>query len=222
MLSLFKGEKKMLAKDEINLEIKKTGIMAIVRVETTDRAKEIAQACLDGGINVLEISYTNSNAGKIIEFLKDEFKEKLLVGAGTVLDSETARSAILSKAEFIIAPTMNKEVALLANRYQVPYMPGCVSMTEMVEALEYGASFVKIFPVAEYFGPSFIKTVKTPTPYMPLLSSGGVNLDNAQEWFESGVEILGIGSLLTKGSYDDIFGNAKTLTQIKNEVRSKY
>lgn len=211
----------MLSKDELNVKIKKSGIMAIVRVETTDRAKEIAQACLDGGVNVLEISYTNSNAGKIIEFLKEEFKGELLVGAGTVLDSETARNAILSKAEFIIAPTFSKEVALLSNRYQVPYMPGCVSMSEMIEALEYGASFVKIFPIAEYFGPSFIKTVKTPTPFVPLLSSGGVNLDNAAEWFESGVEILGVGSLLTKGSYDDIVNNAKTLTQVKDEVRSK-
>lgn len=211
----------MLGKDELNVKIKKSGIMAIVRVETTDRAKEIAQACLDGGVNVLEISYTNSNAGKIIEFLKDEFKEKLLVGAGTVLDSETARSAILSKAEFIIAPTMNKEVALLANRYQVPYMPGCVSMTEMIEALAYGASFVKIFPVAEYFGPSFIKTIKTPTPFVPLLSSGGVKLDNAKEWFETGVEILGVGSLLTKGTYDEIVNNAKKLTKVRDEVRSK-
>lgn len=211
----------MLGKDELNVKIKKSGIMAIVRVETTDRAKEIAQACLDGGVNVLEISYTNSNAGKIIEFLKDEFKEELLVGAGTVLDSETARSAILSKAEFIIAPTLNKEVALLANRYQVPYMPGCVSMTEMIEALEYGASFVKIFPVAEYFGSSFIKTVKTPTPFIPLLSSGGVKLDNAKEWFETGVEILGVGSLLTKGTYGEIVNNAKKLTKVRDEVRSK-
>lgn len=143
------------------------------------------------------------------------------MGAGTVLDSETARSAILSKAEFIIAPTMNKEVALLANRYQVPYMPGCVSMTEMIEALAYGASFVKIFPVAEYFGPSFIKTIKTPTPFVPLLSSGGVKLDNAKEWLETGVEILGVGSLLTKGTYDEIVNNAKKLTKVRDEVRSK-
>lgn len=206
---------------EVVSEIKNTGIMAIVRVKTKERAKEIAQACLDGGVNVLEISYTIPNAGEIIEFLKEEFKETMVIGAGTVLDSETARLAIMAGAQFIIAPNFKKEVAFSCNRYQIPYAPGCTTMTEMIEALEYGVSYVKVFPVASHFGPSFIKTIKTPIPHMPLLSSGGVNIDNAEEWFNTGVECLGVGSLLTKGSYEEIKKNAASLVLSRDNIRKK-
>lgn len=211
----------MVKKAQVINEITNTGIMAIIRVKKKDRASEIAQACIDGGVNILEISYTNSNAGEIIEHLQKEFESQLIVGAGTVLDSETARHAILSGAEFIIAPNFSKSVSFLCNRYQIPYAPGCTSTSEMLEALEYGASFIKIFPVADYFGPSFINTIKTPLPYIPLLSSGGVTLENCKEWFETNVECLGIGSLLSKGDYKEILKNAKILITRRNEIRSQ-
>nr|MBO1339196.1 ketohydroxyglutarate aldolase [Enterococcus sp. 665A] len=185
--------------------------MAIVRVETKERAYEIADGCLAGGIDVIEISYTNNNAGEIINCLKQKYLGRLLVGAGTVLDSETARSAILKGADFIIAPTFSKKVAKMSNRYQVPYAPGCTSFTEAVEALEYGASFIKAFPISNFYGSQLVKVFKTPMPEMPILASGGANLENIQEWFESGVDCVGLGGLLTRGTTEEITRNAKLL-----------
>ena len=118
-----------MQKIEITHKIAECGAMAIVRVETIERGIEIAQGCLDGGINVLEISYTLPNAGEVIAALRHHFKDELIVGAGTVLDSETARMAILNGAQFVIAPNLSKEVATLCNRYQIPYAPGCTSIT---------------------------------------------------------------------------------------------
>lgn len=196
-----------------------TGVLAVLRVETEERAREIAQGCLDGGVDVLEVSYTNDNAGDIIKFLDGNYGDELLVGAGTVLDSETARLAILSGAKFIISPNFNEEVALLCNRYQIPYAPGCSDYTTMVNALDYGASFIKLFPVARYFGPNIIKELKTPLPKMPILSSGGVTLENTADWFDNGVDVLGVGSLLTKGSQEEITQNAKALVEIISKYR---
>ena len=136
-----------MKKEEIILGIKKTGLMAIVRVDTVERGYEIAQGCLDGGVNVLEISYTNNNAGEVISALKKKYKENLLVGAGTVLDGTTARLAIMSGAQFIIAPCYDEGVAQICNLYQIPYAPGCTSYTEMLTALKAGASFIKALDV---------------------------------------------------------------------------
>lgn len=199
--------------------IEETAIMAIVRVETIERALEIADGCLDGGVDCLEISYTLPNAGEIIKQLNEHYQEKLLIGAGTVLDSETARLAILAGAKFIIAPNYNESVCKLCNRYQIPYMPGCTSVTEMMTAIEAGAAMVKAFPISSYYGPTLIATLKTPTPYLPIMSSGGANLENIEEWLESGVDCVGIGSLLTRGTTEEIAENAKQLKQAVNKYR---
>lgn len=206
-------------KVEITDRIYRTGIMAIVRVETNERAEEIATACINGGVDVLEISFTNNNASQVIAYLDKTFGDNILVGAGTVLDSQTARIAILTGAKFIIAPTFNREVAVMCNRYQIPYAPGCSTYSEMVEALEYGAAFVKVFPVANYFGPGFVSVLKTPLPNMPILSSGGVTKDNVHEWFVHQVDCIGVGSLLTKGSKEEIEENARFLCQARDQYR---
>jgi len=201
--------------------IRNTGIMAIVRVNSNERGEEIAQGCLAGGIDVLEISYTHRSAGETIKYLTDKFGNQLLVGAGTVLDSETARLAILSGAQFIIAPNFKKEVAFICNRYQIPYAPGCTSLTEMIEAMEYGAAYVKLFPIANYFGPDIVKTLKTPIPNMPVLASGGVTLENVEKWFENKVDCVGVGTLLTKGSVTEITENALKLRAAVKKVRGQ-
>ncbi|WP_314209253.1 ketohydroxyglutarate aldolase [Vagococcus salmoninarum] len=198
-------------RNEIITRINQTAIMAIVRVETEARAVEIAEGCLAGGVDCLEISYTLPNAGEIIHFLTKKYGDQLLVGAGTVLDSETARLAILAGAKFIIAPNYQKSVCELANRYQIPYMPGCTSVTEMITAMEAGSAMVKAFPISNFYGANLIITFKTPTPYMPIMSSGGVTLENVDEWVATGVECMGVGSLLTKGSQAEITENAKIL-----------
>jgi 2-dehydro-3-deoxyphosphogluconate aldolase/(4S)-4-hydroxy-2-oxoglutarate aldolase len=200
-------------KTNILTRIEESGIMAIVRVETIERAIEITEGCLAGGVDCMEISYTLPNAGEIIKQLSERYDERLLIGAGTVLDSETARLAILSGAKFIIAPNYNEAVCRLCNRYQIPYMPGCTSITEMLTAIEAGASMVKAFPISSYYGPSLVATIKTPTPYLPVMSSGGANLENIDKWLESGVDCIGVGSLLTKGTTEEISKNATQLRQ---------
>lgn len=193
-------------------------LMAIIRVETIERAQEIVDGCLEGKISCLEISYTNKNAGDIIEQLKEIYQDKIVIGAGTVLDSETARHALLKGAEFIIAPNFNHEVARLCNRYQIPYMPGCTSMTEIVEALEAGADMVKAFPTSSFVGPKVVSTIKTPMPQVPVLSSGGVTLDNVADWLHAGVDCMGIGTLLSKGTQAEIAENARRLRQKVSET----
>ena len=203
----------MYKADIIN-RIEDTGIMAIVRVDTIDRGLKIAEGCLNGGVDVLEISYTNNNAGEVIKALKKKFGSPLLIGAGTVLDSETARLAILNGAEFIIAPTFNKNIAELANIYQIPYEPGCSTYTEIVEALKYGAYFIKAFPISNFYGSKLVDIFTTPVPTLPILASGGITLDNLSEWIKAGVMTVGAGGLLTKGSKEEITANAKEMREI--------
>lgn len=208
-----------MQKIEITHKIAECGAMAIVRVETIERGIEIAQGCLDGGINVLEISYTLPNAGEVIAALRHHFKDELIVGAGTVLDSETARMAILNGAQFVIAPNLSKEVATLCNRYQIPYAPGCTSITEAVQGLEYGAAFIKAFPISDFYGAKLVSVFKTPIPYMPILASGGINLNNLSDYIKKGVDCCGFGGLLTKGTRDEIAKNAKDIRTIIDDTR---
>lgn len=196
------------------------GAMAIVRVDTIERAYEIAQGCIDGGINVLEISFTCPNASMIIQALKQRFENQLIVGAGTILDSETARIAILSGAEFIIAPNFSEAVARTCNRYLIPYAPGCSTISEAMQALEIGASFIKAFPISDFYGSKLVSIFKTPIPDMPLLASGSITLDNLAKYMEAGVECCGFGSLLTKGTQAEISEQAKAIQHIIKTCRN--
>lgn len=159
----------------------------------------------------MEISYTNANAGDVIRAIKDKYRDKMCIGAGTILDPTTARLAIMNGAEFFVAPNFDIEVQKIANLYQVPYGPGCTSYSEMVEALKAGASFIKCFPISNYYGPDLAKIFKVPCPQIPILASGGVTVSNIKEWVKNGAEVLGVGGLLTKGDVSTISANAKQL-----------
>ena len=209
-----------MQKIEVTKRIADTGAMAIVRVKTVERGFEIAQGCLDGGIDCLEISYTLPNAGEVIAALREKYGDKLVVGAGTVLDAETARHAILAGAQFIIAPNLSKEVDIVCNRYQIPYAPGCTSVTEAVTGLEYGAAFIKAFPISDFYGPKMVSVVKTPIPFIPFLASGGITLDNLNDYVKRGVDCCGFGGLLTKGTTEEIAANAKKIKTIIDETRA--
>jgi len=215
-------EDKNMRKAKTTIQIYECGAMAIVRVKKVERAYEIAQACINSGINVLEISYTNNNASSVIEALHQTFKEQLIVGAGTVLDAITARFAILSGAEFIIAPNFNEEVALMCNRYQIPYAPGCTSVSEAVKAMEYGAAFVKAFPISDFYHEDVVRIFKTPIPDMPLLASGGITLDNIDMYIQYGCDCLGFGGLLTKGTIEEITANARIIRKRIDRGRNEY
>lgn len=208
-----------MKKMKITKRMAEIGALAIVRVETLERASEIAEGCIKGGIPVMEMSYTLNNAGEIIKGLNKKYGSELCVGAGTVLDSETARHAILHGAQFIIAPTYNEEVAKICNRYQIPYAPGCTSLTEAVDALSLGAAFIKAFPISDFYGPKLVKIFKTPIPDMPILASGGITLENLHVWLENGVDVCGFGGLLTKGSSEDIAENARKIREIIKNIK---
>ncbi|MDU4477597.1 ketohydroxyglutarate aldolase [Clostridium sp.] len=208
-----------MKKMNVTKRMYETGALAIVRAETIKRAIEIAEGCIQGRIPVMEMSYTLNNAGDIILGLKEKYKENLCVGAGTVLDSETARHAILHGAEFIIAPNYNEEVAKMCNRYQIPYAAGCTTLTECIDALSMGAAFVKAFPISDFYGPNLVKVFKTPIPDMPILASGGINLDNLSIWLKNGVDVCGFGGLLTKGTTEDIRENASKIRKIIDDFR---
>lgn len=208
-----------MKKIEITKRIYDTGAMAIVRVETIQRGLDIAQALLDGGIDCMEISYTLNNAGEVIHAIKEKFGNKILVGAGTVLDSETARHAILQGADFVIAPSLSMEVAKICNRYQIPYAPGCTSITEAIQGLEAGAAFIKAFPISDFYGPKLVSVFKTPIPVMPILASGGITLENLSDYISRGADCCGFGSLLTKGTPAQITKNAKEIRKIIKNTR---
>lgn len=200
-----------MGRAETVCRMKKTGIMAVVRVETIERGLEVAKGCYDGGVDVMEISYTNANAGEVISAIKKEFGDKMCIGAGTVLDATTARLAIMNGAEFFVAPNFDEGVQEIANLYQIPYGPGCTSYSESLNALKAGASFIKAFPISNYYGPNLAKVFKVPCPQIPVLASGGITVDNVHEWVNNGAEVLGVGGLLTKGTSEDIAKNAKLL-----------
>ncbi|AEB07644.1 2-keto-3-deoxy-phosphogluconate aldolase [Coriobacterium glomerans PW2] len=193
---------------------------AVVRTPSVDRACEIAEGCLRGGVNVLEISYTLPNAGEVIAGVKERFGRQIVVGAGTVMDAPTARLATIAGAEFVVANCLSNEVATLCNRYQIPYAPGCTTVTEAMHALEIGAAFIKCFPISNFYGPKLASIFKTPTPWMPLMASGGINLENLAEWVRAGIDCCGIGGLLTEGSAAEIAANAAEVRRIIDEVRA--
>jgi 2-dehydro-3-deoxyphosphogluconate aldolase/(4S)-4-hydroxy-2-oxoglutarate aldolase len=192
-----------------------------VRVETVERGLEIADGLLRGGVPAMEISYTLPNAGEVISGIQDRFGDDMLVGAGTVMEAATARLAIMAGSEFVVSNMESEEVARVCNLYQVPYAPGCTTVTEAVKGLEMGAAFIKCFPISNTYGVQLVKLFKTPTPWMPLMASGGINLENLSEWVRAGVDTCGMGSLLTKGSAGEIAANAAEVRRIVDETRAE-
>jgi 2-dehydro-3-deoxyphosphogluconate aldolase / (4S)-4-hydroxy-2-oxoglutarate aldolase len=187
-------------KFEVIRKIMAAGLVGVIRAENTDQAMKTIDACIKGGIVAIEVTFTVPRALHIIEELAAQYKEtEVVLGAGTVLDSETARAAILAGAEYIVSPTLNGETLKLCNRYQVPCIPGAMSIREVIEALEGGADIVKIFP-GELFGPKVIKAIKGPLPQANLMPTGGVDLENVSQWIKSGAVAVAVGANLTVGA----------------------
>lgn len=190
----------MSKKLETLKKITDVGVVAVVRAESAEQAIKIAEACREGGIPAIEITFTVPYADEVIRELSKAYKGgEMIVGAGTVLDSETARIAILAGAQYIVSPCLDEETIKLCNRYQIPVMPGCVTIKEMVTAMELGADVIKVFP-GEMVGPSYIKAVKGPLPQAPLMPTGGVSLENTAEWIKNGCVAVGVGGSLTAGA----------------------
>lgn len=170
-------------------------LVAVIRGASRDNIMPIAKALQNGGVNVLEITMETTGVLPLIERLVCEFGDEMTVGAGTVLDTETARAAIMSGAKFIFSPTVNKETIRIAKRYGVASIPGAMTPTEILTAYEEGADVVKVFP-ANIMGPSYLKDIHGPLPHIPLMPTGGVNLNNIHGYFQNGAVAVGLGSAL--------------------------
>jgi len=201
--------------------IKETGVVAVIRGESQEEAIEYSKACIRGGIKVIEITFTTPSAHKVIESLNHLYGETIILGAGSILDSATARIAMLAGSKFIVSAFLDEEVAKLCNRYRVPYIPGCMTIKEVVSALEVGAAAIKLFP-GSAFGPPFVKAIKGPLPQADIMPTGGVNLENIKDWVANGCEMVGVGSALSKGRIEDIEAHAKAfMAAFKKAVESK-
>jgi 2-dehydro-3-deoxyphosphogluconate aldolase/(4S)-4-hydroxy-2-oxoglutarate aldolase len=205
------------AKIEVLGKIVASGLVAVIRAESPDQAARIAEACALGGVAALEITFTVPGASGAIEHLAKTKSGQILLGAGTVLDPETARIAILAGAQFVVSPALNPETARLCNRYQVPYMPGAGTIREVVEAMECGADIVKIFP-GEILGPAFVKAVRGPLPQASLMPTGGVSLENVADWIKAGAVAVGVGGNLTAGAKT---GDFASITQLARRFVEK-
>jgi len=210
-----------LQKAEVTQRMYESGAFAVVRTPSVDRGCEIAEGILKGGVSVMEVSYTLANAGDVISGIKERFGDDIIVGAGTVMEATTARLANMAGAQFVIANMSSDEVARVCNLYQMPYGPGCTTVTEAVHGLEMGAAFIKCFPISNFYGPKLAQIFKVPTPWMPIMASGGINLENLSEWVQNGADFLGLGGLLTKGTPDEIAKNAAECRRIIDETRAQ-
>ncbi len=206
-----------MLKIDVLRRITASGLVAVIRAESPDQAAHIAEACGLGEVAALEITFTVPGASGVIEHLAKKFGDEILLGAGTVLDPETARIAILAGARFVVSPALNPETARLCNRYQVPYMPGAGTIGEVIAAMECGADIVKVFP-GEVLGPAFVKAVKGPLPQAQLMPTGGVSIENAGEWIRAGAVALGVGGNLTAGAKT---GDFASITQIARQFMKK-
>ena len=189
-----------LPKLRILQRIVDSGLVAVVRADGAEQAVRIAEACADGGVGAIEVTFTVPGAAAVVsELARRGFAHNILIGAGTVLDPETARTAILAGAQFVVAPFLNSDTVRLCNRYSVPYIPGAGTVREIVEAMEWGCDITKVFP-GEILGPAFIKSVRGPLPHACLMPTGNVTLGNVAEWIRAGCVAVGVGGNLTGGA----------------------
>lgn len=200
-----------------------SGVVAVIRAESKEQGIKIVDAVKKGGIKALEITMTVPGAVDIIKELSEIYKdEDVIIGAGTVLDPETARLCILAGAKYIVSPSLNPETIKLCNRYRIPVMPGIMTVKDAVEALELGVEILKVFP-GNAFGPSIISAFKGPLPQGNFMPTGGVSLDNVKDWIKAGAVAVGIGSDLTKGAktgdYEAVTKTAEAYVEAVRKAR---
>ena len=209
---------------KLNL-IRATGVIAIMRAQSSAQLIAAADAIKAGGVRAIEVTMTTPGALDVIAEATRRYGDDVLFGAGSVLDPETARAAILAGAGFVVAPTLSVPVVALCNRYSIPVMPGIFTPTEALTAWEAGADMVKLFP-ASVGGPAMIKAIRAPLPQLDIVPVGGVNLETAVPFIKNGAAALGVGSslvnqrLLDAGDMDELTRRAEAFIQKVQEGRS--
>jgi 2-dehydro-3-deoxyphosphogluconate aldolase/(4S)-4-hydroxy-2-oxoglutarate aldolase len=206
--------------------IRETGVIAIMRAQSSAQLIAAADAIWAGGVHAIEVTMTTPGALSVIEEATVRYGEKLIFGAGSVLDAETARAAILAGAGFVVAPTLDPATIELCSRYSVPVVPGCYTPTEMLSAWQAGADMVKLFP-ASVGGPALVKAILAPLPQIEIVPVGGVDLDTAAEFIASGAAALGVGSslvnqkLLDAGDMEELTRRAKAFIEKVKQGRRR-
>lgn len=207
--------------------IKEIGVVPVVRASSSDEAMRAIEAIKEGGVSVLEITMTVPGAIRVMEEVSARFGDEVLVGAGTVLDSETARACILAGAQFVVSPALDLNTISCCRRYGVAVMPGALTPTEVVQAWTAGADMVKVFPANALGGASYIKALKAPLPQVDIIPTGGVSLKTAADFIKAGASALGVGSDLVdvkairEGNANIITERAKQFREIVEEAHKK-
>ena len=200
------------------------GVVAVLRGVDPDDAVPVARAVVEGGVRAVEVTVDSPDALETIEAVADELGEVALVGAGTVLDAETARAAMLAGAEFVVSPSLHRDVIEVCNRYGAPVIPGIATPTEAVEAFEAGADAVKLFP-ASALGPEYLAALGGPLPQIPVVPTGGIDAENAGAFVEAGAVAVGAGSSIVdaeavaRGDYDEVTDRARALVEAVEAAR---
>ena len=215
----------MTARHNVATAIEQAGVIAVIRIKEPQRLRAIVDALDEGGVRVLEVTMTVPGAVDLIRALAPSLRPGVLLGAGTVLDGDTASRVIDAGARFVVSPIFRPELIGVCHRHDVAVMPGCFSPTEILAAWDAGADFVKVFP-ATALGPSFFRDVRGPLPSIKLIPTGGVTIDNAGEWIRAGAAAVGVGTALldaraiSAGDYGVIRTNAARIAANVNAARA--
>ncbi len=216
-----------MKKETVLQRMKEDCLIAVIRAKNKEQGEKLVDSIIKGGINFIEITMTmdEGNPVEFIAFLAQKYKDnpKIVIGAGTVLDPETARLVILAGANYVVSPAFNPETIKLCNRYRVPVLPGVMSPTEAIMALEAGCDVIKLFP-GNILGPAAISTYKGPLPQGEFMPSGGVDVDNVDKWLKAGAYAVGTGSSLTKGAktgdFEAVEAKAREFVEAVKKARS--
>lgn len=198
-----------MEKEQILTQLRQDGVIAVIRAQREDEALTLVSRCVEGGIRCIELTFTVPFAHRVLEAVARKFGDTVLLGAGTVLDSETARLALLSGAQFIVSPCFQGDLVRLCNRYRKPAVCGVMTVSEAVAAMEAGCDFLKLFP-ADVLGVSFLRSLKGPVPQAQVIPTGGISAENAGEWIRAGAVAVGAGGKLLQG---DVVQNARRLVE---------
>jgi 2-dehydro-3-deoxyphosphogluconate aldolase/(4S)-4-hydroxy-2-oxoglutarate aldolase len=205
--------------------IEKTGIIPIIRVNSSETAMRVANAFLEGGVKIIEVTFSVPGATDVVRQLADELGDKVLIGTGTVLNAKMVEDAVAAGSDFIVSPGYSKELIESTRKHSKLCIPGAMTPTEILDAYNLGSDAVKVFPCGNLGGAKYIKAVRAPLPHIPLVPTGGVNLETAGPLLEAGAFALGVGSAITdksaieEGRFEVITENVKKFLDIVNDVR---
>ncbi|MBS4957717.1 MAG: bifunctional 4-hydroxy-2-oxoglutarate aldolase/2-dehydro-3-deoxy-phosphogluconate aldolase [Clostridium celatum] len=197
-------------------ELKANGIVAVVRGKSHEEARGYMEACLRGGIKSLELTYTIPDVCELIKEYSSH--TEALIGVGSVLNAKMASDAIEAGAKYVVSPGYSDEVNKVCKEMNVLYLPGCMTVSEIMKAMDAGNKMIKLFP-GDVFGAKYVKAIKAPIPNIEIMPTGGVSVDNIEEWFANGVSCVGVGSSLIKGSLEDIENTAKAFMKKMDKIR---